>query len=109
MRLQKIFLIHSAVFILIILTINAGFSQVKKEEVISFPGIIEMVDKDFKFIVVNEARMFISSNTRVMDKKGNILKIIDLKPNLYITIEVLRNQDGLFVKKIVIETPKGKP
>jgi len=84
---------------------NPGFNQVKKEEVMSFPGVIENVDKDFKFIV-NETRILLSTATKIVDEKGNAFKINDLKPKLNVAIEVIRNPDGFLAKRIVVKTTK---
>jgi hypothetical protein len=78
-------------------------------EAISYSGVIESVDKDFKFIVVNGANMLISKDTTIVDEKGNILKRDDLKPKLSVVIEGLRSSDGFLVRKIIITTPKKKP
>jgi hypothetical protein len=108
MKLRKVFFIKSLILMLVLLIFLTGF-QGKKEEIVSLSGIIEGFDKDFKFIVVNNARVFISLSTKIVDEKGNILKMDDLKPNLSVAIEGVRNPDGFFAKKIVIKTPKKKP
>ena len=103
MNLIKVFLIQFTVFIFIFLIFNRGFSQVKTGEMISFPGVIQSIQKDFKFIVINEVRIFISRDTKVVDENGNILKINVLKPRLNVSIETLRNPNGIFAKKIMIK------
>ena len=107
MKLDKIFLTKSVIFMVILLVFLPGF-QPNKEETISFPGVIESIDKNFKFIVVNEARIFVTAETNIVDEKGNILKIDDLKPKLSIVVEAFRNPNGFFAKKIVIKTLKKK-
>jgi hypothetical protein len=104
MKLQKIFVIIFILLTIVGVVVEPSFSQVKKDEIISFPGIIESIDKNFKFIIVNEARIFISNETKIVDEKGNVLKINDLKPKLSVTIEALRNPDGFFAKKILVRT-----
>jgi hypothetical protein len=91
-----------------LLIILSGF-QVLKEETISLSGVIQSIDRDFKFIVVNGANMLISKDTTIVDEKGNILKRDDLKPKLSVVIEGLRSSDGFLVRKIIITTPKKKP
>lgn len=90
----------------IFVVFKTGFTQVKKEEMVSFPGVIEKVDKDTKFIMVNEAKILLSAETKIVDDKGNALKISDLKPNLAVTIEAVRNPIGFLANKIVIKTTK---
>ena len=109
MGLRKIFLIKLFIVIFTLLIFNSGFSQVKKDEIFSFPGIIESIDKNFKFIIVNESRIFISNNTKIIDEKGSILQISDLRPKLQVMLEVLRNPDGFFAKKIVVKTLRKGP
>ncbi len=89
-----------------LLFLNPGFSQVKIGDTISFPGVIESIQKDFKFIVINEVRIFISPDTKIVDENGNILKIKELKSRLNVTIEAIRNPNGLFAKKIVVKRLK---
>jgi hypothetical protein len=76
MGLRKIFLIKLFIVIFTLLIFNSGFSQVKKDEIFSFPGIIESIDKNFKFIIVNEARIFISNNTK-------IIMVIEFSPHKF--------------------------
>lgn len=110
MKLRKVVFIHIVILILTLLILGPGFSQVKKEETISFTGSIDSIPKDSKFIVVNERRVFISSNTKIASEKGSILKINDLKLRLYVAIEGVRKPDGIFAAKItVIKTPKIQP
>jgi len=108
MKSQKVFLIKSMIFMFALLIFLSGF-QVLKEETISLSGVIQSIDRDFKFIVVNEAKFIISSNTKIVDEIGNILKIDDLKSKVSVDIEALRNPNGFSAKKIVIKTPKKKP
>lgn len=109
MNLQKVFLTKFVILAFILLVFNSVFSQVKKEETIAFSGVIESISKDFRFVVVNEVRIFVSSGTTIVDGKGKILRTDDLKPKLNIAIEALRNPDGLFAKKIVVKTLGTKP
>jgi len=106
MNLIRVFLIQFTVFIFISLIINLGFSQVKTGEMISFTGVIQSIQKDFKFIVINEVRIFISRDTKVVDESGNTLKISVLKSRLNVTIEAVRNPNGFFAKKIVVKSVK---
>jgi len=110
MNLQKLLLMKMVIVIVTLVIFHPGFSQVKREEIISVSGYIDSIPKDSKFIVVNERRVFISSNTKITSEKGSILKINDLKLRLYVAIEGVRKPDGIFAAKItVIKTPKIQP
>jgi hypothetical protein len=109
MKLHKIFLINSVILVLTLLIINSSFSQVKKGRTISFSGVIENISSDLQFIVVNETRISIDSGTQIVNEKGNIGGVYDLKPKSYIAIEVLQNSNGLLAKKIILNTPKRNP
>jgi hypothetical protein len=106
MKLRKVVFIQILILILTLLILGPGFSQVKKEGTLSFSGYIDHTPADFKSIVVNEGRIFISSDTKIVDEKGNHLKIKDLKRRQYVTIVVLQKSNGVFAQKITIK--KGK-
>ena len=108
MKLLKIILIQFAIFILTLLVFSPGLTQVKIGEMISFSGVIEGIPEDFKFIVINEVRIYISPDTKIVDENGNILKINELKSRLNVTIEAVRNSNGFFAKKIVLKKLKNK-
>jgi len=114
MKLQKIPLLKLVILIIILIIIlvifHPGFSQIKSEAIISFSGYIDNIPKDSKFIVVNERRVFISSNTKIASEKGSISKMNDLKIRFYVAIEGVQKSDGIYAKKItVIKTPQTKP
>jgi hypothetical protein len=110
MKLQKILLLKLIVVIVTLFIVHPGFSQVKSEEIISFSGAIDSIPKDPKFIVVNERRVFISSNTTIASEKGSILKMNDLKIRLHVAIEGVQKPDGIYAKKItVMKSPQIKP
>jgi len=110
MKLQKILLLKLMVVIVTLFILHPGFSQVKREEAISFSGAIDSIPKDPKFIVVNERRVFISSNTKIANAKGSILKRNDLKRGLRVTVEGLQRPEGVFAEKItVLATPMIRP
>jgi hypothetical protein len=108
MKSEKAYFIKSIMFMLALLIFLPGIQGIK-QEAISYSGVIESIDKDFKFIVVNGAKMLISENTKIVDEKGNILKMDDLKPKLSVVIEGVRGPEGFLAKKIVMTTPKKKP
>lgn len=106
MKLRKTLWIEYLIFTITLLFLSPSFSQVKVGETISFPGVIESIEENFKFIVINEVRIFISPDTKIVDEEGDILKIEQLKPRLNVTIEAVRNPNGFFAKKIVLKKKK---
>jgi hypothetical protein len=102
MKLEKIFVIKSVIFMLILLVFLPGF-QGKRVETASYSGVIESIDKDFKFIVVSGKKFLIFSDTKIMDEKGSILKWSDLKLKAFVAIEGAPNPDGVYAMKIVIQ------
>ena len=108
MKLEKAYYIKLGIFMLILLIFLPGVQGIR-EEAASYSGVIKSTDKDFKFIVVNDAKVLLSDNTKIVDEKGNILRMNDLKPGLSVAIEGVRSSDGFLAKKIIITTPKRKP
>jgi hypothetical protein len=102
MKFEKGFFIKWAIFMLILLAFLPGF-QGKKVETASYSGVIESIDKDFKFIVVSGTKFLISSDTKITDEKGSMLKASDLKLKAFVAIEGVPNPDGVYAKKIVIQ------
>jgi hypothetical protein len=106
MKLRKLVFIQFVISILTLLILSPGFSQVKKEGTLSFSGTIDHIPADFKSIVVNEGRILISPDTRIVDEKGNQLKIEDLKIGDYVIIIALKKSNGVFAQKIAIKKRK---
>lgn len=92
-------------FILILFVVNLGLSQVKKEEKIFYSGIITSMAKDHGFIVVSGENIFISFDTKIVNEKGKVLKIEDLRPELYVAIEGVPDPRGFLARKIVVRKP----
>jgi hypothetical protein len=110
MKLQKILLLKLIVVVFTLFIFHPGFSQIKSEKTISFSGTIDSIPKDPKFIVVNETRVFISSNTKIASAKGSILKKDDLKRGFRVSIEGVQKPEGIFAGKIsVLSIPRTKP
>jgi hypothetical protein len=105
MKFKKAFTI-SILLMATFWVIQPGFSQVKEERAVSLSGLITTVPKDLKYIGVEEAKVFLS-DAKIVDDKGTVLRLSDLKPKLYVNVEGIKNQNGIFAKKItVIRTPK---
>ena len=94
------------VLALLLLVLSPGLAQVRVGESISFPGVIEKVSEDLRFIVVNEVKISLFPGTRVLDDNGKELKPVELKPKLRIQLEVLSTTQGFLAQKIVV---KRKP
>src|SRR5512139_2860762 len=108
MKLEKRCFVKSVTFMLTLLIFLPGIQGIKMEAT-SYSGVIKSIDKDFKFVVVNDAKVLISDHTKVVDEKGNILRMNDLKPGFSVTIEGVRSSDGFFANKILLISPKKKP
>ena len=106
MRLERVSLIRFFTFTLAFTIFICGFQAIKIETI---SGVIEGLDKNSKSIVVNNTQILISSQTKVVDEKGNILKIEDLNPNLPVSIQGIRNPNGFAAMKIVVKTLKKNP
>ena len=87
------------ILILILSSIGSAFSQGKR---VVRSGEIEWVSPDFKYIGINEGKVLIKPQTKVVDGEGNSLKISELKPGRHVTVELIRNPDGSWEKRIVI-------
>jgi len=110
MNLQRLLLMKLVILAMTLVIVHAGFSQVKRDEAISFSGTIDSIPEDPRFIVVNETRVFLSSNTKIADAKGSILKKNDLKQGLRVSVEGLQKPGGIFAQKITVLTaPKIRP
>ena len=105
MNLKEVFLHKLVIFIFILLLIGLSSSQIKGEETIFYSGIITSISKDYKFIVVYNENILISSNTKIFNEKGRSLEINDLRPDLYVFIEGVQNPKGFLAKKIVVKKP----
>jgi hypothetical protein len=106
MKLKRALSIDLASFVITLLFLSQSFSQGRIGEIISFPGVIQSVQEDFKFIVINEVRIFISPDTKIVDESGKILKRDELKSRLHVDIEAVRNPNGFFAKKIALQKLK---
>ena len=106
MRLQKVSSIRFFIFTLAFTIFICGFQAIKIETI---SGVIESLDKNSKSIVVNNTQILISSQTKVVDGKGHILKIEDLNPNLPVSIKGIQKSNGFAAIKIVVKTLKKNP
>jgi len=108
MKSKKAALIKYAIFMVTLPLFLTGFMS-QSTDTISFSGTIERIDQESKFILVSATKVFLSPNSKVVDEKGNPLKIGDLRPRLFVSIEGVRNRDGFLAKRIVLKTAKRSP
>lgn len=104
MKLKKEIIVSFMILSLTFLVLNPGHAQVKGNPAAIFPGVVEQISADSKFIVVNEAKIFLSSDAKIMDAFGNSLTLSDLKRGSFITLEVIKSGDGFLAKTIVLKT-----
>lgn len=104
----KVVLLISFVLIANLLYSDIGFTQTRGGgETISLSGIVKDVTWDHKSIVVNEKNFFMSHDTKIVDQKGNRLKIEDIKKNVDIAIDAIPHPNGFIIKEIVVITDRG--
>ena len=107
MNLKKVFFILVLTGAVIICSISPAFSQVKPGKNIVASGMIELVSRDKKvnadYMMINERKIFISPNTKIMDAWGNPLTLNDLKPGLFALVEAIKNADGSYERKITVK------
>ncbi len=108
MNVKRALFVNLVVVLAIFLGFSLAFSQGKGAKTISFNGIIDAVPKSLKFIMVNEERVNISSDTKIVDTYGSTLKLTDLKVKLHVVIEAVTNQKTLYAKKIVVKPSKKR-
>jgi hypothetical protein len=110
MQLKKVFLLQFVLLVVTLFLVSSGFSQGKKEGVFSFFGSIDSIPESRRFIVVNEQRVYVTSNTKIVDENNNQLKMNQLKRGLSVRVEGIRKPEGIYPDKItVIRTPKRNP
>src|SRR5512139_1189555 len=108
MKLEKANFVQFGVVMLTLLIFLPGMYGIKQEAT-SYSGVIERIDKDFRFVVVNGAKILFYGNTTIVDEKGNVLKADVLRPKLSVVIEGVQSPEGFLAKKIVITTSKKNP
>ena len=101
--------ITMSIFLLVpFLVTQPAFSQGTGERAVSFGGFIESIPKDLKYIVVYEGRVF-AADARIVDETGNPLKVSDLKPDLYVTVEGVQRSKDIYAKKITLNRSRKPP
>jgi len=109
MNLKKVFFIKLLVLLIAFLFVGPAFSQGRGGKRIVYAGVIDWVSQDFKYIAINkvEHRIAIAPQTKVLDERGNSLKVSDLRKGLSVVVESVRNPDGSTEKRIIIRSERG--
>ena len=85
-----------------------GFTQDKGEKVVTFSARIQAVPKNTNYIVINEAKVFVSG-AKIVSDTGSPLSTTDLKPKLYVTVEAVKGPDGFSAKKVTVNSSSKIP
>ena len=91
--------------VLLLSSVVFGF-EAKKTAPVVVNGTIQQVDKNSKFVVVNDAKIYIAPHTKILDEKGNRLRKEDLKPKDHLEAEALRHNESYHANKVTVKTPK---
>jgi len=108
MSIKRIVSFSAIIFIITLLLSNLAFSQAKKEQAVSYYAYIGSVVPGSKAIAVNEAPVFLSSDTEIFNVKGESISLSELKSGLYVHIEGIQKANGVYAKKISVRTPEKK-
>lgn len=100
MRYKKLLTI-TFLLLAAVLSASPGSSQDKTEKVFTFSALIQGVPKDSTFIVVNEAKVFVTG-AKIVSDTGTTLSTGDLKPKLYVTVEAVKRPDGFLARKVTV-------
>jgi hypothetical protein len=84
-----------------VLSSAPGFPQGKTEKVVTFSALIQDVPKGATYIIINEAKVVVSG-AKIVSDTGSVLRIGDLKPRLYVTVEAVKRPDGFYAKKVTV-------
>jgi len=103
MNLKKAFLIQCVVFLVFVALISPCLSEVKPVRGFPRAVVIQSVSPDFTYFVIDKEKYLVGKKTMIVDEKGNVLKISDLKPQLLVKVESIPTQRaGRLTKKIVV-------
>ena len=103
MKSRKRIAIIVTALTLTILSLELSYAQVGKEKTIVFPGLVEQISADSKFIVVNEAKIFLSPDAKIIGQNGDSLALYDLKRGSSITLEVVKHGNAFLATKIILK------
>jgi hypothetical protein len=103
MNLKKVFFVKLLVLILVLSFTGPAFTQGKPSKRVVRAGAIEWVSRDFKYIGINEGKVLITPQTKVLDEKGNSLDIRELRRGRHVVVELILNSSGSAEKRIIIK------
>ena len=95
--------------IIILLSIVLCGIEGKKIASVNVNGTIQQIDKNSKFIVVNDKKVLIAPYTKIVDEKGNRLSKEDLKPKDNLEVDAIPLRDSYHANKITVKAPKKGP
>lgn len=106
MNLKKVILIKCLISLIVFLSFGSVLSQ-GDEETLSFSGVIKEISRDYQSMVINEKKFSISRGAKVFNQQGRALKIDDLRSNLDVAIDAIRQGNAFIIKKIVVVEDRG--
>ncbi len=104
MKSKGLFPVFFAMIVLLSIVL-CGF-EARKVAPVVVNGTIQQVDKNSRFIVVNDKKMLIAPHTKIADEKGNHMRKEDLKPKDNLEAEAIPDRDFYHANKITIKAPK---
>jgi hypothetical protein len=108
MKTGRTALIMTISFLQILFFYSIGLAQIEGEkDTIFFSGFVKNVSWDQNSIVVAEKKLFISKDTKIIDQKGNRLKLEDIRKGVEVAIDAIRQPKGLIIREIVVITNRG--
>jgi hypothetical protein len=103
MNFKRLFIVKLLVLILVFSFTGPAFSQGKQGRTRIHAGVIEWVSRDFKYISINEHKVLITPQTKVLDEWGNNLNVNELRRGRAVVVELIRNSNGSAEKRIIIK------
>lgn len=105
-RKAYIFLIECVCFVNL-LFFDLVHSQFKEGENFFISGIINEMGWDRNSIVISGKTFILSSETKIVDQRGNKLTKEEIRPHTEVSIDACRSQKSFLIKKIVIIKDRG--
>jgi hypothetical protein len=108
MDLRKCLFIMSMFMTALLFAVPGVVPDIAAAEPIFVTGVVKSVADDFTSIVMkDDIKIGVSSDTKLLDEKGNPLNLNKLKPGLYLSVEASETAGGLTAKKIALRKKKG--
>jgi hypothetical protein len=103
MNPRKVFWVELLVVIWVLSFVGPAFSQARPGKTIAHAGVIEWVSRDFKYIGINERKILITPQTKILDDLGNSLRTAELRRGRTVMVEMVRMPGGSVEKRIIIK------